>query len=61
MVFQVRQFNRLLEVIHMSLKTLALCLQGDEAMNEGVDQMYQDILDNKLPSTWRVSLCFIIS
>jgi len=50
---EVRQFNRLLKVIHMSLKTLALCLQGDEAMNEGVDLMYQNILDNKLPAAWR--------
>ena len=40
----------------MSLKTLALCLQGDEAMNEGVDLMYQNILDNKLPAAWRVGL-----
>ncbi|KAL5256854.1 hypothetical protein ACHWQZ_G011949 [Mnemiopsis leidyi] len=50
---EVRQFNRLLNVIHVSLKTLALCLQGDEAMNEGVDEMYQNILDNKLPPAWR--------
>ena len=55
-MFQVRQFNRLLKVIHMSLKTLALCLQGDEAMNEGVDLMYQNILDNKLPAAWRVGV-----
>ena len=54
-LLQVRQFNRLLNVIHVSLKTLALCLQGDEAMNEGVDEMYQNILDNKLPPAWRVS------
>jgi hypothetical protein len=39
----------------LSLKTLALCLQGDEAMNDGVDEMYQNILENKLPTAWRVS------
>ena len=35
-----------------------MCLQGDEAMTSSIDEMYQAILDNKLPKAWRVRLVY---
>lgn len=31
-----------------------MCLQGEEAMTAEVDNMYNAILDNRLPASWKV-------
>lgn len=52
---EVRCFEKLLEVIHRSLDLLVLGLKGEVLMSQGLEEMYDALVANRIPLEWKVS------
>jgi dynein heavy chain, axonemal len=49
---EMERFNKLLEKIVSSLKQLSNAIQGLGLMSEELDNIYYNLLNNKVPGTW---------
>ena len=61
---EINRFDRLLGIIHWSLSSLRLAVKGEVLMSEELEETYDALLSNRVPSSWRVSVylwpCFYI-
>ena len=53
---EVDRMNKLLEVVSKSLTQLSQAVKGDIIMSEELEDIYQSILEQKIPLIWRVSM-----
>ncbi len=52
MYFQVIRYNRLLNVIHSSLKDLKKALKGLVVMSQALETMFNSLYNNTVPEMW---------
>ncbi|XP_070577565.1 LOW QUALITY PROTEIN: dynein axonemal heavy chain 6-like [Ptychodera flava] len=50
---EIDRFNRLLGVIHTTVKFLTLAVKGEIVMSEMLEEMYNAILNQRVPKTWQ--------
>lgn len=50
---EMERFNRLLSVIHKSLKSLKKAVKGEVVMSEVLEDAYTALLNQKVPTKWR--------
>ena len=51
-LLQVIRYNRLLSVIHQTLKDLLKALKGLVVMSESLETMFNSIYNNSVPELW---------
>lgn len=49
---EMERFNKLIDKIVSSLKQLSNAIQGLGLMSEELDNIYYNLLNNKVPTTW---------
>lgn len=52
---EIERFNKLLSVIHKSLKDLELAVKGESVLTEDLEEMYNSFLQARVPMLWQVS------
>lgn len=50
---EMEKFNKLLMVVQTSLKELQKAIVGEVVMSQTLDNIYNDLLNNKLPELWK--------
>ncbi|KAK3092231.1 hypothetical protein FSP39_000084 [Pinctada imbricata] len=50
---EVDRFNKLLHIIHKSLKSLVLAIKGEVIMSETLEEAYSALLSQKVPQRWK--------
>ena len=55
---EVTRFDRLLRVLHLSLNSLTLALDGQVLMSIELEQTYDAILHQSVPGQWKVQLSY---
>ena len=58
---EVDRFNRLLSVIHTTLASLKLAVNGEIVMSEQLEEMYKAILSQRVPKGWQVGVFALLS
>lgn len=51
---EVALFDRLLEMIYSSLKSLCLAVQGEIIMSDSLEETFDALLNNRVPRQWKV-------
>lgn len=52
---EIERFNKLLSVIHKSLKNLQLAIKGESILTPDLEETYDSFLRAKVPMLWQVS------
>lgn len=52
---EIQRYDNLLNVVHSSLGMLRQAIQGQIIMSEKLENAFNSMLNNKVPSLWRVS------
>ncbi|VTJ58965.1 Hypothetical predicted protein, partial [Marmota monax] len=50
---EIGRFNKLLSVIHKSLKDLQLALKGESILTQELEEIYDSLLNTKVPLLWQ--------
>ena len=53
---EMDRFDRLLDLIHKSLKALRLAVKGEVVMSESLEEAYTALLKQRVPAQWKVGL-----
>jgi len=53
LVQEIEKFNRLLEAVSTSLEELQKAIVGEVVMSATLDDIYNDLLNNKVPAVWK--------
>ena len=53
---EMARFNRLLAIIHSSLKSLCSAVKGQALMSQQLEEAYSALLSNRVPKEWEVRL-----
>merc|ERR1712136_184473 len=53
LVQEIEKFNRLLEAVSSSLVELKKAIVGEVVMSATLDDIYNDLLNNKVPAVWK--------
>lgn len=52
---EIERFNKLLSVIHQSLKDLQLAIKGESILTQELEETYDSFLKARVPMLWQVS------
>ena len=52
---EIERFNKLLSVIHKSLKDLQLAIKGEGILTQDLEEIYDSFLRVRVPRLWQVS------
>lgn len=52
---EIERFNKLLIVIHESLKNLQLSIKGEIMLTQELEEIYDSFLKMRVPKLWQVS------
>jgi dynein heavy chain len=52
---EIERFDKLLSVIHKSLKDLQLAIKGENILTQELEEIYDCFLRMKVPTLWQVS------
>ncbi|XP_072503821.1 dynein axonemal heavy chain 14 [Notamacropus eugenii] len=50
---EIGRFNKLLSIIHQSLKELQGAVRGETTMNQKLEEIYECLINNKVPDLWQ--------
>jgi len=53
---EVDRFNKLLKIIHISLKALTKAVKGEIIMSEALEEAYNAMLNQRVPQRWAVCI-----
>lgn len=53
---EIQRYDRLLSLVHSSLGMLLLAIQGQIIMTDTLENAFNSLLNNTVPSQWRVSI-----
>ncbi len=56
---ELDRFRCLMRLVHKSLKELRLAVQGEVIMSQNLEDAYESILNQKVPTEWKVSFLFL--
>ena len=59
LVQEVIRYNRLLSIIHSSLKDLKKALKGLVVMSEALETMFNSIFNNEVPDMWAAKVMIV--
>lgn len=55
LIQEIERFDKLLCVVHKSLKDLQLAVKGEIILNQELEEIYHSFLSTRVPALWQVS------